>query len=136
MTIDKEYKCVHLVTASDTPRKCVRCMTASYPFRGRGEGCRDGRKRADHTAAREREPRADRRVPQREHVAREPLRPGPRGDPGPQAGSRQDDRQGGLGIDGNEGRGHTAMTHDLGVEDAGRKEPPDAGKGKKGWDLS
>src|SRR5438876_1058833 len=30
----------------------------------------DGRKRADHAAAREREPRADRRVLEREHVAR------------------------------------------------------------------
>src|SRR2546428_4537428 len=42
----------------------------------------DGRKRADHTTAREREPRADRRVPEGEHVAREPLAAGPRRGPG------------------------------------------------------
>src|SRR5437879_12332252 len=42
----------------------------------------DGRKRADYPTSRERKPRADRRVPEGEHVAREPLAAGPRRGPG------------------------------------------------------
>src|SRR6266705_461855 len=42
----------------------------------------DGRKRADHPTTRERKPRAHRRVPEGEHVAREPLAAGPRRGPG------------------------------------------------------
>src|SRR3989441_835860 len=42
----------------------------------------DGRKRADHPTTRERKPRAHRRVPEGDHVAREPLAAGPRRGPG------------------------------------------------------
>src|SRR3989475_13253951 len=62
----------------------------------------DGRKRADHTTARERKTRAERRVSEREHVAREPLAAGPRRGPGlypddpPGRRHRQDPHPAGL----------------------------------------
>src|SRR2546421_5242993 len=62
------------------------------------------------------------------------------GDPGPPAGSRQDDRKGGLRLDGRQRGSHSPMTHGGRV---GRRKGvnPDQEKGKgwepfmKGWDA-
>src|SRR5947199_177179 len=57
-------------------------MTKSYPFPRARRGIWDGRKRANYATAREREPRADRRVPEGQDGPRESLAAGPRGGPG------------------------------------------------------
>src|SRR5256885_6973149 len=75
MTIDKGYKYrASPYRGQHAKNRAECCMTVSYGFPRSRRGNRDGRKRADHAAARERKPRAHRRVLEREHVAREPLR--------------------------------------------------------------